>query len=84
MALTAKPVRIDIYDHNPGGPLNVDIHYSISTNNAEAIALGAGARGIVIKCECPRAAVVALVSACKIVDKGGWPEGAIALPLPLK
>lgn len=84
MALTTKPVRIDVYDHDPGGPLNVDIHYKITTDNAEAIALGAGARGVVVKCECPRNAVGTLLAACKIVDDGGWPEGAVALPLPRK
>lgn len=84
MALTTNPVRIDVYDRDAGGPLNVDIHYTISTDNAEAIALGAQTRGVVVKCECPRGVVGALLAACKIVDDGGWPEGATPLPLPRK
>ena len=84
MALSATPVRIDIYDDEKGGPLNVDVHYAIDTNNAEAVALGAKRRGFVVKCECPRARVATMLSFCQIVNDGGWPEGLIALPLPRK
>lgn len=84
MALSSKPTRIDIYDRAPGGPVDVDVHYEVSTDNAEAIALGAQKRGVVVKCECPRASVVAMLANCRIIDSGGWPEGALPLPLPRK
>lgn len=84
MALSKRPVRIDIYDESGSGPVHVDVHYAIESDNAEAIAAGAGRRGVVVHCECARAAVGALLGQCQIVDDGGWPKGALALPLAVK
>lgn len=86
MALTRRPTRIDIYDENGVGPVNVDVHYAIETDAADVVNVHGNGRvkGVVVKCECPRAAVGALLAQCQVVNDGGWPEGALPLPLPRK
>lgn len=87
MALSQRPHRIDVID--PGsGPIALDVHYTIASDNAEAVALGAGSKGIVVRMEVPRARAAAalgpLLADATIVDDGGWPEALIALPRPRK
>ena len=87
-AISSQIKRIDLYDDDGAGVINVDVHYELSTNNAEAIALGASKRVVVVKMEGTRATVVSaiasIIGASLIVDDGGWPESAVALPRPRK
>ena len=86
MALSRRPTRIDIYDEDGVGPVNVDIHYVIETDAADVANVNGSARvrGVVLKCECPRAAVASLIGQCQVIPPHDWPTGALPLPLPLK
>jgi hypothetical protein len=87
-AISSRIVRIDLIDDDGAGDIVVDVHYDLSTNNSEAIALGAHKRGYVVKMEGTRATIVAaaasIIGASLVVDDGGWPEAATPLPRPRK
>jgi hypothetical protein len=87
-AISQRIVRVDLIDDDGVGDIVVDVHYDLSTNNAEAIALGAHKRSYVVKMEGTRATIVAaaasIIGASLVVNDGGWPEGAVPLPRPRK
>jgi hypothetical protein len=87
-AISSKIVRLDLYDDDGVGDINVDVHYVLSTNSAEAIALGSASRGVVVKMEGTRATVISgistIIGASLVTHDGGWPEGALPLPRPRK
>jgi hypothetical protein len=89
MAISTALMRMDMTDDDQAGAIDIDFHYRLTTNNAEAIAMGAQHRAVVVRMECmPRAscltAIGTLINNSLIVQDGGWPEGAIALPRPRK
>lgn len=88
MAITARPISCNIADRGASNPIRVEATYFVSTDNPEAIALGHADRPVILVLEGPRGAVATklneLLALCQIVEKGGWPEGAIALPLTVK
>jgi len=88
LAITSAFKRVDVVVPESGA-LILDAHYQLTTDNAEAIAMGAQHRHVVVRFECsPRAtclnAIATLRDNSLIVNDGGWPEGAIALPRPRK
>jgi hypothetical protein len=86
MALSRRPVRIEVYDDDGVGVVNVDMHYVIETDAPDVLAATGSnrVRGVVLKCEAARASLANLLAALQVVDDGGWPAGAIALPHPRK
>ena len=87
MAVSSRPHRAQLDD--PGsGPILLSVAYGLTTDNAEAVALGASMREVVVQMEVPRAdaarAIGALLADAVVVNDGGWPEALIPLPRPRK
>lgn len=88
-AITSRLARMDLHDPTGSGNIIVDGHYLLTTDNAEAIAMGAGSLVAVVRMEAQTRSTVVTAAATilgnsLILDSGRWPEGAIALPRPRK
>lgn len=81
MARTIRVHRIDIADPDGTGPVNCEVHITVSDDDAAAIALGLGSKGDVRKARLPRAAFNALVSALRRPVGDAWPDGVLAHPV---
>lgn len=89
LAISTALMRMDMTDADQAGAIDIDFHYRLTTNNAEAIAMGAQHRTVVVRMECePRAtclsAIGTLINNSLVVNDGGWPEAAVNLPRPRK
>lgn len=89
MAITSRPTRADFSDPAASGPIFVDVHYELTTDNAEAILMGAQRRSVVVRMEIENRAGVlgdlaTAIGRGLVVADGGWPEAALPLPRPRK
>ncbi len=81
MARSIRIHRIDVSDPTGSGPADVDVHVTVTDDDAAAVALGASRIGDVRRARLTRAALNNLISALRRPSGDDWPDSVLAHPV---